>query len=85
MSRPIGFMKNSLWILAMALVAIAGCGKPPVNAPAELQKGFAKAEPAVKEEVQKASAQLQSGNYLEAMQMLDRVGFRATGPEPAHE
>ena len=80
-------MKNFLRILAIAAAALlAGCGKPQVNAPAELQKGFAKSEPAIKEDVQKASAHLQSGNYVEAMQALDRaVAAQQTQNQPMDE
>ena len=66
------------WItaLTMAALAVVGCNRGVLspNAAAEiLQKSFAKAEPEVKQEVARAGAALQAGDYTRALIAMDRA------------
>lgn len=67
-------MKKSCWrVVLLVVMTTGGCGKKPVNAPAQLDKGYAQAEPAIRDEVQKAKSQLLNSNYTEALLTMDRI------------
>lgn len=63
----------SCLLLALVVAAAAGCNKKQPNAAAQLEKGYGQADSAIKQEVQKVSAELQSKNYTQAILAMDRV------------
>ena len=71
-------MNRAVWIIAVALVAVAvsGCtrkGQSAKLAAEQLQRSFAKADASVTQQVAQASTALQAGNYSQAIQTMNRV------------
>jgi len=71
-------MKQTAWLLATALAAVAatGCGSKNQSARVaaeQLQKSFQKADASITEEVVQASNALQASNYTQAVIIMDRV------------
>ena len=71
-------MKQTAWLLATALAAVAATGCGSKNQPArvaaeQLQKSFQKADASITEEVVQASNALQASNYTQAVIIMDRV------------
>jgi hypothetical protein len=71
-------MKQTAWLLATALAAVAatGCGAKNQSAKAaaeQLQKSFQKADASIPEEVVQASSAFRASNYTQAVIIMDRV------------
>jgi hypothetical protein len=71
-------MNRAVWIIAVALVAVAvsGCtrkGQSAKLAAEQLQRSFAKADASVTQQVAQASTALQAGNYSQAILTMNRV------------
>lgn len=66
-------MKMFSCLLLALVAAAAGCNKKQPNAAAQLEKSYKQADSAIKEEVQKVSAELQSKDYTQAILAMDRV------------
>lgn len=66
---------SGLIAATIVAVATAGCGRnPSAKAAAEqLEKSFAKSEADLKQEVVRAGTALQTSNYAQALQIMDRV------------
>jgi hypothetical protein len=69
-------MKKSIFLAVLALGLVTGCHKKGADAPVALQQSFQQAQPEVRQAVQAAGAQLQSGNILQALRMLAPVTER---------
>jgi len=69
--------KRNGWtmILVMAGAVLAGCGRNSSGKPApiQLQESFKKAAAPVKQEVAQATAAFESGNYTQAILIMDRL------------
>ena len=71
-------MKQTAWLLATALAAVAatGCGSKNQSAKVaaqQLQRSFQNADASITEEVVQASNALQASNYTQAVIIMDRV------------
>jgi len=69
-------LKQSGWILAVVLVAMAvvGCGKRSAKpATEQLQQSFEKADAVIKQDIVQANTAFQAGDYTRALTVMDRV------------